>query len=127
MEANDEKELLPLLMEIGYVACGMGSGQTARARRIFEAVSAARPASEQPWIALGILALNTGAPDEAIRHLRDHALKLNPSSDLAKSFLGLACQKAGYNHESRTHLEEVARTGRDPQAVALATSLLNTT
>lgn len=91
---------------------------------IFNAIHAIRPESELPLIGLAVTKMNKNQAGEAARVLWDKALKINPESDLAKSFLGLALKLSGMNNESRTVLEEVLQSGQDPQATDIAKSLL---
>ena len=111
-----------LLMEIGYIAAGYGLVKEAEA--IFAAVKASRPDSELPLVGLAVTRLNAGQNDEAIRLLRDEALKINADSDIARAFLGLALKQAGLASESRAFLQTVVDNRRDMTAVALAEQLL---
>lgn len=115
-------ELVRTLMEVGYVAIGFG--RFADAETIFAGVQAARPESELPAIGRAVVRLNSGRPQDAVRLLEGEALKRNPDSDLAKSFLGLALKQTGENSRSRQLLEDVARAGGQTEAVALSKSLL---
>lgn len=119
MEVNTET--VQSLMEIGYVA--VGCGYFAEAEAIFAGVQAARPASELPQLGRAMAKLNAGQVNEAISLLRG-ALETNPDSDLAMSFLGLALRKAGLGQASRDVLDQVIRANHQPEAVALARSLL---
>ncbi len=122
MDQSADTALVKLLMEIGYVA--VGSGMTPAAEALFQAVRAARPASDGPIIGLAVARLNSGDYAEAVRLLGQDAAKLSPPSELARAFYGLALRKAGSRTESETVLREVCENGRDAAAVALAQSLL---
>jgi Flp pilus assembly protein TadD len=117
-----EKELLQILMESGYLAGGYGF--FAEAEVIFKGIMAARPESEYPLIGLAVSKMNAGKNDEAVKILHKQALKLNPESDLARSFIGLALKLGGLNDESLTVLGEVVAAGRDETAVKMARSLM---
>ena len=56
--------------------------------------------------------------------LREKALRINPGSDMAKGFLGLALKLSGLTSESRNVLQDVADNGTDANAVNMAKSLL---
>lgn len=114
-------EAVRRLMEIGYMAAG--GGMTAQADVIFAGVQAARPDSELPLIGRAVARLNSGRADDAITLLRQ-ALERNPDSDLAAAFLGLALSQAGLRSAADALLQQVRAANRDPQAAALAGSLL---
>jgi Flp pilus assembly protein TadD len=117
-----EPKLIQMLMEAGYLAGGYGFFE--ESQRIFEGIRAARPDSELPLIGLALSKINEGKHEEASRILWDQALKLNPESDLAKSFLGLSLKLGGLTSESRTLLQEVVDADRDDAAVNMARNLL---
>lgn len=117
-----ETKLIQLLMEAGYLAGGYGF--FGESERIFEGIRAVRPESELPLIGLAVSKINEGKHAEASRILWDQALKLNPDSDLAKSFLGLSLKVGGLNSESRALLREVVEANRDEVAVNMARNLL---
>lgn len=119
----EHRELVQLLMEVGYVAAGNGFYKEAVV--IFEGVRAIRPDSPFPEIGAAVLELNRRRANRAITILRDSALVKDPESDLAKSFLGLALRQAGYTQQSRNLLEEVVAANRDPVAVDMAAALLS--
>lgn len=115
--------LLKTLTEIGLAAGGYGL--KAEAERIFTAVQLLRPESDTAYIGLAVAQLGAGQYDQAATILRDQALKTQPDSSLAKSFLGLALKQAGRNAEADKVLNEVVAANDHPQAVALAQTLLN--
>lgn len=120
-----EPALLQRLMEIGYLATG--SGMHTEAEAIFDSICALRPESELPIIGLAVMEMNRGEPLRAGHLLRDRALRLNPESALAKSFLGFSLRLAGSNQEGMRVLEEVIGGPHDDVAVAMAESLLKET
>ncbi|MEM6654264.1 MAG: tetratricopeptide repeat protein [Planctomycetota bacterium] len=115
-------ETVQQLMEIGYVAAG--AGRFADADAIFAAVQAARPESEYPQIGRAVVCLNADRTPEAIAILRG-ALQINPDSDLAMAFLGFALRQAGLTQQSDEVLKQVIDAGGQPEAVAVARSLLD--
>ncbi|MBF0103127.1 MAG: hypothetical protein HQK77_19685 [Desulfobacterales bacterium] len=116
-------ELLQLLMEIGYLAGGYGLLNDSET--IFEAIKSVRPESEYPLIGLAVTKMNANNNEDAIAILKNQALKVNPQSDLARSFLGLALKHAGYGSESQSVLQEVLNSGKDAVAVKMAQAILD--
>ena len=117
-----ERKLLQLLMEAGNLASGYG--YFPEAEIIFNGLRAVRPESEYPLIGLALAKMNARKNLEAIKVLADETLKVNPESDLAKSFLGLALKTSGLREESCTVLREVIAADRDKIAVNIARNLL---
>jgi predicted Zn-dependent protease len=111
-----------MMMELGYLAAG--SGFKAEAESIFEAVQVLRPDSEMPVIGLAVVKIASGQPLEAVSLLERRALRIDPDSALARSFLGLALRLAGHGSRSHAVLEEVAAAGDESEAVTMARSLL---
>ena len=95
------------------------------ASQIYKALVVARPESEIPLIGYAVVTMNLGCHKEAISILEDKALKLNPKSDLAKSFLGLAYRLDGNNEKSKSLLESVVKSGSDEGAKHMAETLLS--
>ena len=120
MEADGK--LVQLLMEIGYLAGGHGFFDESEI--IFEGVKAARPDSEYPLIGLAVTKMNIGDYAEAARILGQEALKKNPESDLAMSFLGLVLKLSGLTSESEQIMSQVIEADRDQEAVNMAKSVL---
>jgi Flp pilus assembly protein TadD len=117
-------EVVQLLMEIGYVACGRGL--QACAESIFNGIIAARPNSELPLIGLAISKISFGDFLGASRILVEQALKINPDSGLAKSFLAMAVKALGGKSEAEELAKEVAASETaEPEAKALAESFLS--
>jgi len=115
-------EVVQLLMEAGFLA--VGKGMFPQATAIFAGVAAVRPESELPIVGQAIAQMNSGRADDAIQTLKNKALVLNPDSQIARSFLGLALKIGGFQAESRALLSEVVKNNSAPEAVALAQDLL---
>ena len=110
------------LMEVGLVAAGNGMFSDANA--IFDAIEAVRPESEIPMVGRAAAKMMAGRHDEAIDLLQG-ALKINPRSDFALSFLGLALSLAGMSDASHKALREVVdREESKPECVDLADAIL---
>jgi len=120
---RDDREVQRRLLEIGFLAAGMGRLEEAEV--IFGCLRELRPESEFPSIGLALTYLNAGRSDDAIHRLEREALAIQPESLTASAYLGLALQLAGRNEESRRILRRVVREGREPEATALAAALLN--
>ena len=116
-------ELVQLLMETGYVACGRGLRQ--HSEGIFRAVAAARPDSELPLIGIGVCRLNFGDYQGASKVLLEEALKVNPNSGLAKAFLAITMKELNMKGEADSLMEDVKDNSDDPAAVNLAVSYLS--
>ncbi|MDR2737745.1 MAG: hypothetical protein LBB18_02270 [Puniceicoccales bacterium] len=117
-------ELVQLLMELGYVACGRGL--QANAEGIFEGLIRARPNSELPLVGLAIAKINFGDFLCASKILAERALKINPNSGLAKSFLAITSRALGWEKEAEALANEVlANEVAEPEAKALAGSFLS--
>lgn len=114
--------LVRLMVEIGYLAGG--NGFTDEAEAVFDGLRAVRPESEVPVIGLAVTRMNAGRPLDAVALLEGEALRLNPGSDLARGFLGLALRLAGHASRSHSVLEEVAATATDESAGRMARALL---
>ena len=108
------------LMEVGVAS--VGAGLTQQAMTIFEGIEAVRPDSEAPMIGAALIYLNSNAPEEAVKVLREGALTRNPASLEAKMFLGLALRMAGRNSECDNVIKELNATG-NTQAKNFAAAL----
>ena len=113
---------LQLLMEVGFLAGGYG--YLGEAEIIFDGLKAVRPQNESPLIGLAFAKMNNNQMDEAIRILEEEALKVNPQSDLARSFLGLALKLSGRVEQCLPILREVVERNSDEAAVKVARGLL---
>lgn len=111
-----------LLMQIGFLAGEYGLSH--EAETIFEGIRAVRPESEFPMIGLAFAKMVSNQLDESIRILRDEALKLNPDSDLAMSFLGLALSLSGHASECSRVVTEVVNRNGNEAAVKMARTIL---
>jgi predicted Zn-dependent protease len=117
-----EAKSLQLLMELGLLAGGYG--YVREAETIFEGLKAVRPQSEYPLIGWAIVKMSNNQIDESTRVLEKEALKVNPGSDLARGYLGLALMLAGRAEQSIPILEEVVNNNKDEAAVNLAKGVL---
>jgi len=114
---------LRLLMQVGFLAGEYGfSGD---AETIFEGVRAVRPESESPLIGLAFAKMSSDQMEESIRILEEEALKLNPESDLARGFLGMALKFSGRTEECSRLMKEVVDRNRDEAAVKMARTILD--
>jgi thioredoxin-like negative regulator of GroEL len=118
-------ETIQRTMEAGYLAAI--SGMSAESIQIFSGIAAARPESELADIGLSFSYLCAGDVAEALRILSEEALRKNPESALAKSFVGLCLKQAGLNAEADSVLEEVAADSSDEAAREMAAALLKET
>lgn len=114
-------ENLRLLLEIGILAGARGMVEPSRT--IFKGLRAIRPQNEMPVIGDAMTSMQRGQNREASQYLLE-ALKLNPDSDLAKSFLGLALSRLGETKHATDVLEHVVAEGVDPAATRMAKGLL---
>lgn len=114
-------EMVQLLMQLGYVACGQGKPSAARI--IFKGVAAVRPNSELPLIGLAIATLHQGKLDEAMDILLKNAARINPKNQITKALLGMLLRMAQRFNQSNVLLQEVIEDGNDSEAVALAKEL----
>ncbi|MDR1433005.1 MAG: hypothetical protein LBI61_01525 [Puniceicoccales bacterium] len=115
-------ELVRLLMDVGYVATGRGL-QT-RAEAVFAGAIAARPNSEFPLIGLGVCKINFGDFVAAAKILSEKALKINPSSGLAKCFLAIAVKSLGRKDYAYELASQVITSCEETAAVTLAKSIV---
>jgi hypothetical protein len=116
-------DLVRLLFEIGYVA--VGRGLQSYAEDIFDALITVRPKSELPVVGLAVCKMNFGDFALASKLLIEKALVINPSSDIAKSFLGVVSHYCGAINEATVIMNEVARNGKDEGAVSMAKAVLS--
>ena len=114
--------MLKSLLSVGVLA--IEAGQPVQAQQLFKAVGRARPESEAPLVCMAVALIDAGELDTAIELLQAGALVVNPHSQLAKTFLGMALKFKGMRYQSQDLLEEVLREGADPHAVRIAQDLL---
>lgn len=98
------REHLALMMEAGYIFLGMQRFK--EARTVFEGVSALKPESEIPVVALGGVSFCQGKLAEAVR-LYKKALKMIPDSIYGKAYLGEALYFLGEKPQAAKLLKEV--------------------
>jgi len=108
------------LMEVGVAA--VGAGFYRQALTIFEGIEAVRPDSEGPAIGAALAYMNSNAPEEAVKVLREGALAKSPDSLEAKMILGVALKLARRNSECDSVIKEL-KASNDPRAKAFAASL----
>jgi hypothetical protein len=116
-------ELVRTLFEIGYVA--VGRGLQSCAEDIFNALAAARPESELPLVGLAVCKINFGNFVAATTLLLEKALKINPSSDIAKCFLGVAFHYCGAEKEALEIMNGIVSDGNDASALEIAKSVID--
>ena len=118
-----ETDMLTTLMEIGHLAGGYGF--FAESETIFAGLAAARPNSALPHIGRAVAHLNAHRPEEAVRILREQALERDPTSELARGFLGLSLMLAGFRHEGERVIQVLLDQGGDATALKLAENLIH--
>jgi hypothetical protein len=116
-------DLVRTLFEIGYVA--IGRGLQSYAEDIFSALAAARPESELPIVGLAVSKMNFGAFAAATALLTEKALKINPSSDIAKSFLGMILHRCGAAEKALAVMDDVLSNGTDASALNIARNIID--
>lgn len=97
---------LRLLGELGLLAASRGLHH--EGELIAAALAAWRPDNAIAGIIRAIAAMSRGQNDEAVRILRDDALRAEPDSAEAQALLGLALENAGYRHAASTVLAPLA-------------------
>ncbi len=117
-----DPQTLTLLSDLGFIAGGRG--MLPLAQKIYEGLMIARPEHESPYIGLAMAMMFSQQPKQAAELLRASALAINPESELARSFLGLALKLDGDVQGAREQLEAVAESGSDQAAVELAKNVL---
>ncbi len=119
-----KEDQIKLLAELAFMAGGYG--MLAQSDAIAVGLEKARPGSERPCIIRAMTRLNQKDIAGAERILRDEALKINPSSAIAKAHLGLALHMDGRRSERDRVLNEVIAADDDEDALAMARQLVNT-
>jgi hypothetical protein len=119
--AEVSSEVLQLLMQVGYVACGRGMPSLAKV--IFEGIAAVRPNSELPLIGLAFTYIHMGKLTAACDILVNRATPINPSNQIIKAMAAMVFRISGEFRASDTLLDEVVADGTDPEAVELARQL----
>lgn len=111
-----------MLMEIALV--GLFSGFVEEAGIIFAVLERLYPQSALPWIGRGLILLRCGNPHGAVECVR-RALRLEPGSDLARSFLVFCLDQAGEQEEACVLGAGMRRQGSDPSAMELVNRILD--
>ena len=118
---------LRLIAEIGFI--GAECGQVSAARALFEGLRELRPDSTLPFIGLAMADMGSNRAADAVRMLREEALKAHPDDPELMTFLGWALQGAKQASESHKVLSAVV--ARDPSAsnsyTRMAAKLLEST
>ncbi|MEI6413241.1 MAG: tetratricopeptide repeat protein [Pseudomonadota bacterium] len=122
MAVDISSEWVRRIGEVGFLAAG--HGQVEAAHRIFDGLVAIRPDSEYPWIGKAIAELQVGRETEALRLLRDEAIKRNPHSPEAQVFVGLALKRAGRGSEAEATLQAVSKAHPEQAAGQMAKAFL---
>jgi hypothetical protein len=115
-------DLVKTLLEIGYVA--IGRGLQSHAEDIFQGLSTARPESELPIVGLAVCKMNFGDFASASKLLVEDALVINPSSSIAKCFLGVVSHYCGAKSEALIIMNEVLENSNDNSAINIAKSVI---
>ncbi len=111
-----------LLCEAGFIAVNQMDDDAAR--KLFAASSLLDPKNSLPKIGMGYLYLCKLELKEAIKAFEE-ALKLEPTSEMAKTFIGLARSLTQDQMAAGEKiLEESASKAKDPSIKTLATSAL---
>jgi len=119
---SETKKLLPLLMEIGFLAADHAKG--GEALKIFRAVEAVAETKEYPRIGAGYALIANGKFDEAIAVLNEQVLKEHPENAIAKAYIGLALRAKGMFKESDELLKAVIDDNKDEHGTSLAKAIL---
>lgn len=112
---------LALLMEAGYIYLGMQRFK--EAQEVFEGVSAFKPESEIPLVALAGISFCQGKLKEAEK-VYEKALKLNPDSLYGKAYLAETLFFDGQRGAAEQLLREVDRAEPQGPVGDFARSLL---
>ena len=115
--------MLQLLTNVGYVAAGCGKKSSAEC--IFKGVLSARPDNEYAYIASAFMHIVFGEYTEASRLLVEGALKINPDSEMARTFYAFLLHQVGQRAKSRIILDDVTSQGKDVDAVQFANKIIN--
>jgi len=115
---------LRLLGEIGLMAAGRG--MTREAEAIAAGFAAWRPRSAVAGMVRALSAMSSGRDEEAVRLLREDALRAEPGSTDARAMLGLALERAGYRNAAEAVLDPLLESGGDEDgAGGLARAVLD--
>lgn len=114
---------LRLLGEIGLLAAGRGMAPEAEA--IAAGFAAWRPESALAGMVRALSAMGRGRDEEAVRILREDALRAEPDSAEARAMLGMALERAGYRSAAAAVLDPLAASRDDEGAGGLARAVLD--
>lgn len=115
-------EMLRMLTDVGFVATGKGMREDAGI--IFDAIISARPKNEYVNIACAFMHIVFGEYSDASKLLVEGALKINPCSEIAKSFYGLLLYQVGQRGQGISILEDIKNNGKDIDAINLAKKII---
>ncbi|MDR1255850.1 MAG: hypothetical protein LBJ94_02930 [Puniceicoccales bacterium] len=116
-------DLVKTLLETGYVA--VGRGLQVHAEDIFNGLIAARPESELPVVGLSVCKMSFGDFATATALLTKQALAINPSSEIAKCFLGVVSHYCGAAQQSLSIMSDLISNGTDETAINIAKNVVN--
>lgn len=118
-----KKEILQLLMEIGFL--GADNYMPDVAEKLFIGIAAIRPKSELPLLGLGLCAMAKTNFPLAAYILGKKALPLNPKSSHVKNFLALALIRTGHVKNAAELANEVLKDSTDPKEKEFAENILS--
>lgn len=114
-------ELVRTLYEIGMMSAWRGDVRDAHT--ILDGVKSARPESVYPEIGTAVALMNQGRLGSALRVL-ESARTADPECDQTLWHMALVCKLAGYEDRCHKLCQEVLHHQRDPQAMAIAETLI---
>lgn len=117
-----KKEILQLLMEIGFL--GADNYMPDLSEKLFIGVAAVRPKSELPMLGLGLCAMAKTNFPLAAYILGKKALPLNPKSSHVKNFLALALIRTGHVKNAADLANEVLNDAAEPKEKEFAQNIL---
>jgi Flp pilus assembly protein TadD len=117
-----DKDLMQLLMEMGFLASN--TGRLKHAATIFGGVASARPNSAYPQIGLGCVAMGYGEFAKAAEMLRNAPATERAERELCNGFLGMALKLDGNETEYHSVLTQLVNEGENEVAVRMAEKLL---
>ena len=121
-----------LLMGIGMLGAGAGKALHEPVEQLFSALMRLRPDRDFAYIGQATAWMNQGRGDEAAavleRGLRMVKASTRPGSDqdadMLMAFRGLALFMARHSAEATGQLQQLLRTGSNPQALRMAKGLM---
>jgi hypothetical protein len=127
-----ESQDIRLLMDIGMLGAGAGQPLHEPVERLFSALMRLRPDRDFAYIGQATAWMNQGRGVEAAEVL-ERGLRMVKSStragsdqdaDMLMAFRGLALFMARHSAEATGQLQELLRTGSNPQALRMARGLM---